>query len=205
MEKPDGRFKKGDRRSPATEFKPGTHWREPQKFREEDWLRQEYAVLGRSAGDIAKQFSVTDSAVIFWLRKHGIPRRSTAEARSLKHWGAVGSDNPMWNKRGELNPRWLGGVTPERQDFYTSMEWKSACSTVWSRDKETCQRCDLKKSDSPDMPFHIHHIVSFADKELRADPANLVLLCEACHHFVHSRGNLNGEYLPEKPDTAEPA
>lgn len=31
---PDGRFKKGERRSPATEFKPGEHWRKPQAFRE---------------------------------------------------------------------------------------------------------------------------------------------------------------------------
>ena len=63
----------------------------------------------------------------------------------------------------------------------------------------------LRRDDSPDMPFHIHHVVSFADKELRAEPSNLVLLCEACHQFVHSRENLTREYLPQEPDTPAPA
>jgi predicted HNH restriction endonuclease len=54
------------------------------------------------------------------------------------------------------------------------------------------------------MPFHIHHLRSFAFAELRAIPANLVLVCEACHHFVHSRENVDRELLPEGPDSAPP-
>lgn len=200
MEKNDGRFKKGERRSPATEFKPGQHWRERQPYWDKAWLEHEYIDLGRSSGDLAEQFGITEAAVLHWLRKHGIPRRTVAEARSLKHWGASGADNPMWNKRGELNPRWLGGVTPERQSFYTSQAWKDACSFVWKRDGATCQRCGLYRDDQPDMPFHIHHIVSFAVPELRADPSNLVLLCEVCHLFVHSRRNVDGEYLSQRPN-----
>lgn len=194
----DGRFKKGERRSPATEFKPGQHWRERKPFWDRDWLHHEYVEKGRSAGDIAAEFGVTAESIIHWLRKHGIRRRSTSEARALKHWGASGSDNPMWNKRGELNPRWLGGVTPERQSFYTSEAWRKACSSVWKRDNATCQRCKLHRDDQPDMPFHIHHIVSFAVEELRADIDNLVLLCEVCHQFVHSRRNTDGEFLSQE-------
>jgi 5-methylcytosine-specific restriction endonuclease McrA len=104
----------------------------------------------------------------------------------------------MWNKRGELNPRWLGGVTPERQSFYTSKEWKAACSFVWKRDHATCRRCGIHRDESKDIPFHIHHIVSFADKNLRADPSNLVLLCETCHQFVHSKRNTKNEFLSKK-------
>ena len=186
MRKSNGQFSKGD------------HWRKPQAFRDQGWLTEQYAVLSRSTGDIAAEFGVTDAAILFWLRKHGIPRRTVSEARGIKHWGAAGADNPMWNKRGELNPRWLGGVTPERQSFYASKEWKSACSLVWKRDGAKCRRCNLHRDDSPDMPFHIHHLVSFADRELRAEPSNLVLLCEACHQFIHSRGNLTREYLSKK-------
>jgi hypothetical protein len=152
----------------------------------------------RSQNNIASMFGVTDAAILFWLRKHGIERRTVAQARKIKHWGQTGSDNPMWNKRGELNPRWLGGVTPDRQSFYTSRAWKSACALVWKRDGATCRRCGLNKSESKDMPFHIHHIVSFADKSLRADPSNLVLLCETCHHFVHSKRNTKNEFLSKK-------
>jgi len=193
MRKANGQFGKGD------------HWREPRPFRDHDWLRENYVARQRSTGDIAAEFGTTDAAILFWLRKHGIPRRTVAEARSIKRWGASGADNPMWNKRGELNPRWLGGVTPERQAFYTSKAWKTACAAVWKRDKARCRRCDLQQKESPDMPFHIHHVVSFADKQLRADVSNLVLLCEACHQFVHSRGNVNREHLPQGSDSAAPA
>lgn len=187
------------------QFEKGHHWREARPFREKDWLVDNYIAQRRSTGEIAAEFGTTDAAILFWLRKHGIPRRTVSEARGIKHWGQSGADNPMWNKRGELNPRWLGGVTPDRQAFYTSKEWKAACSFVWKRDKAACRRCALRRDDSPDMPFHIHHVVSFADKELRAEPSNLVLLCEACHQFVHSRENLTREYLPQEPDTPAPA
>lgn len=188
------------KRKPNGQFVQGTHWREPQPFREKEWLVEQYELLGRSLGDIAKQFGTTEPAIRFWMRKHGITRRTVSEARKLKRWGLVGSDNPMWNRRGELNPNWQGGITAERQDFYTSREWKTACSAVWTRDKATCQRCGLIKEESPDMPFHIHHIEPFANIPLRADVRNLVLLCEVCHHFVHSRGNVNREYLPKRQD-----
>ena len=186
MRKKNGQFGKGD------------HWRQPQLFREKEWLIQNYGVLKRSTGDIAKEFCVTDAAILFWLRKHGIERRTISQARAIKHWGAIGVDNPMWNRRGELNPRWLGGVTPERQAFYTSKEWKEVCAKVWKRDKATCQRCELPKKESQDMPFHIHHIVSFADESLRAEPSNLILLCETCHQFIHSKRNVNREHLPKE-------
>jgi 5-methylcytosine-specific restriction endonuclease McrA len=192
MRKSNGQFSKGD------------HWRKPQAFRDRDWLTEQYVVLERSTGEIAKDFGVTDAAILFWLKKHGIPRRDIACARSVKHWGVSGVDNPMWNKRGELNHNWRGGVTAERQSFYTSQEWKSACSAVWKRDNATCCRCGMYKEESPDMPFHIHHIVSFADKDLRAEPSNLVLLCEACHRFVHSRRNVAREYLQSERNTKTP-
>jgi hypothetical protein len=177
------------------QFEKGQHWRQPQQFREKAWLFENYSNQNRSTGDIAKQFGVTDAAVLFWLRRHGIQRRTVSEARKIKHWGSCGVDNPMWNKRGELNPRWIGGVTPDRQSFYTSNDWKKACLFVWKRDKATCRRCGMYKDDSPDMPFHIHHVISFAYQTLRADASNLVLLCEPCHHFVHSRRNVSREYI----------
>ena len=184
-------------RNTKGQFLHGTNWRESQPFREKEWLDREYIELGRSTGDIAAQFGVTDAAIIHWLKKHGIPRRSVSEARKLKRWGAVGADNPMWNRRGELNPNWKGGVTPERQAFYQSQEWKDACIFVWKRDGAKCKRCGLHRDEQPDMQFHIHHIVSFAVPELRAANDNLVLLCKMCHQFVHSRKNENGDFLQE--------
>jgi 5-methylcytosine-specific restriction endonuclease McrA len=184
-------------RNKQGQFIKGHHWRSPQLFREKDWLFNAYITQQQSTGEISKQFGVTDAAIIFWLKKHNIKRRSVSEARSIKHWGLSGPDNPMWNKRGELNHNWKGGVTPERQEFYTSTSWKKACHAVWRRDRATCQRCEAKKKDYPDMPFHIHHIQPFSDRELRADVGNLTLLCESCHQFVHSKRNVNREHLPK--------
>lgn len=195
MRNKKGQFIKGVSSSRETEFKKGEHWRMPQMFRQKQWLEDEYILKERSTGDIAKQFGVTDSAILFWLKKHSIQRRTVSEAREIKHWGQVGSDNPMWNKRGELNPRWRGGITPERQAFYTSIEWKESCSAVWKRDKATCQRCSLQKKEQPDMPYHIHHIKPFSVVELRSDIDNLVLVCEVCHDFIHSKKNINGEFI----------
>jgi predicted HNH restriction endonuclease len=45
--------------------------------------------------------------------------------------------------------------------------------------------------------FHIHHVVSFMVRELRAEPDNLVLLCKKCHLFVHSRKNKTSEFIKE--------
>ena len=176
-------------------FKKGTHWRQRKPWWDREWLEREYVTKGRSAGEIAVDGGVRDTAIHYWLKKHGIPGRTTAESRSLKYWGASGSDNPMWNMRGELNPRWKGGVTPERQAFYTGQEWKDACSSVWKRDDATCQRCNLDHRQHPDIPMHIHHIVSFSDRDLRAASENLVLVCEPCHWFIHSKDNTEMEFL----------
>ena len=191
-----GRFIKGVSYSPSTQFKKGEHWRKEKPFWNKDWLIEEYCVKEKSAKEIGDMFGVHENAIYYWCDKHNINRRSVGEARQVKHWGCSGVDNPMWNRRGELNPRWRGGITPERQEFYTSQKWKDACKKVWKRDNGICQRCGLKKTG--DMPFHIHHIVSFSDNDLRADVGNLILLCEACHWWVHSRRNVDNEYIQEK-------
>lgn len=183
-------------RNKKGQFLKGTHWRKRKPWWEKEWLFDQYIRCKRSAADIANEWGVGDTAIYYWLKKHNIKGRSTTEIRKIKHWGLFGADNPMWNRFGELSPQWRGGITFERQAFYSSREWKSVCVAVWARDKAVCQRCKLSKKESRDMPFHIHHIESFANKELRADVNNLVLLCEGCHHFIHSKRNVNHEYLP---------
>jgi len=185
-----GQFIKGIRYSPNTEFKKGEHWRESKPYWNKDWLKKEYAV--KSCSEIAKDFSVTEAAILFWLRKHNIPRRTITEVRSIKHWGCSGKDNPMYGKTGEQNHNWKGGCSPERQSFYTSSEWKEACSEVYRRDKARCVSCGEVEN------LHVHHIESFADKDKRADVNNLVLLCVKCHRFVHSKKNINKEFIREE-------
>lgn len=188
MNKYGGRFQKGEHRSPGTEFKPGEHWRKPKPMWKKEWLFNQYVNLKKSCSEIAKDQGVTESAVFHWLIKHGIERRSMSDARKIKHWGLSGEKNGMYGVTGENNPRWRGGCTPDRQQFYTSREWANACSAVWKRDNAKCVRCGSEAE-------HVHHIVSFSVKRLRADVDNLVLLCARCHHWVHSKKNTEEEFI----------
>lgn len=192
MRNDKGQFTKGHHFSPETEFKKGQHWRPKKPYWDKDWLVSEYATKERSANDIASEFGITEAAILFWLRKHNILRREMSNIRSKKHWGLAGEQNGMYGRTGENSSNWKGGITPERQEFYISDEWKKACSEVYKRDNAQCQRCGNKDN------LHVHHIVTFANKELRADINNLVLLCAKCHRFVHSKKNNNREYTREE-------
>lgn len=101
--------------------------------------------------------------------------------------GVVGPDHPNWQ----------GGLTPERQAFYASAEWKGTAKAVWIRDSLTCQRCGCKppRKGPKQHRGHVHHIVSFQVRELRTVMSNLVLLCADCHRWIHSRKNTEREYL----------
>lgn len=107
-------------------------------------------------------------------------------------------DHVLKGKRGPDHPSWQGGSTPVRQAFYASDAWKTACVAVWRRYDAKCQRCgiDHRSINRDEMKFHVHHIFGFTRyPELRADPNNLVLLCEKCHRWVHSKKNVHKEWI----------
>ena len=166
-----------------------------QPYHDMEWLRREYVDEMRSSGEIAAQFGVSDGAILFFLNKFGIESRGMADVRAIKHWGASGEDNPMFGKRGEESSNWKGGATPDRQAFYSSIEWKKASRIVWKRDDGTCQRCGTRKTGKRNGEMHIHHIVSFQVEALRHEPSNLLLLCADCHRWVHSKDNHLDQYI----------
>lgn len=187
-------FVKGVRASPETEFKKGEHWREPKPYWDKVWLYTEYLGKDKSAKQIADEQGCKENNILYFLKKHGIKAKTMPEIRAKKYWGLKGKTNGMYGRKGDTNPQWKGGVTPERQSFYISHEWAEACLFVWNRDKATCQRCGKKKTNNDEV-FHIHHIISFSQKELRGEPNNLVLLCVDCHRWVHSSKNKEKEFL----------
>jgi HNH endonuclease len=177
-------------------FIKGQHWRHRQPFWDKEWLAEAYVVQQRSAQDIATEFGITEAAIFHWLQKHGIPRRSIAESRAIKHWGSVGENNPMFGKRGAASTNWKGGRTPLRQRIYSSMEWHAAEKIVMARDKGTCQRCGRTNDGEYARIFPIHHIVHYTYLPLTTEPTNLVTLCWKCHRWVHTPArNINQEYL----------
>ena|SRR3990167_567695 len=111
----------------------------------------------------------------------------------------LNKDGVHWLKgrKEDASPNYKGGITPERQSFYGTPEWKQIANLVWRRDRGTCQHCGIKKYNEENIPLDIHHIVSFAVKELRMELSNLVLLCEKCHYWVHSKNNTDKEFIKE--------
>ena len=88
------------KRDASGRFLPGTHWRPHRIFREPEYLEREYATNGRSAASIASEHGVTENAILSWLSRHGIPRRTMAQVRQARHWGVSGEANPMFGKTG---------------------------------------------------------------------------------------------------------
>lgn len=122
-------------------------------------------------------------------------KRQMAESSSGPAPWLRGTVHRLFGKRGSASPTWRGGITPERQAFYASPEWKAALKVVWQRDNATCQQCGKRKDQDRGLQFDVHHIVSFANRELRAEPSNLVLLCRPCHLWVHSKENHSKKFL----------
>lgn len=110
-------------------------------------------------------------------------------------------DHVLKGRTGPDHPSWKGGATPERQAFYSSQEWKDACVIVWHRSDALCERCGLdhRSVDRNEVKFHVHHVYSFTMyPDHRSDVDNLMLLCQDCHRWVHSRENVDKLYIKEK-------
>lgn len=176
-------------------FQPGcVSWRAPKEYYNKDWLYDQYVVKKRSTGEIAMEMNVTDSAVIFYLKKHGIERRNVSEARAIKKWGVSGEDNPMFGKVGPLNPNYVDGSSPERQSMYAQSFWKQLIKSIFLRDGYKCQRCFCDPSRKNKL--NAHHLASWAGNPLlRFIESNLITLCHKCHQWVHSKRNVNKEFL----------
>ena len=103
----------------------------------------------------------------------------------------------MKGRKGKDTPAWKGGLTPERQAFYSTTEWADAVKSVWARDDAKCQRCgmDYRTVDRDAISFHIHHVDSFTIRERRSVVENLLLVCQSCHRWIHSKHNKNKEFL----------
>lgn len=189
-----GRFVKGKSNSPETQFKKGQHWRPEQVFRHKDYLAEEYVNKQRSAAEIATEHGVTEAAILFWMRKHGIPRRTVSEAREVKKWGASGEDNPMYGRCGSDNPNWIDGSSPDRQKMYARSFWKELAKVVLERDGYKCQRCGAAHTGKNKL--HAHHIKPWAgNPDSRFELSNIVTVCQSCHNWIHSKENINSEFL----------
>lgn len=186
------------------------------------WLEQKYIAEGLDCTQIGRLVSRDAKSVWNWLKDFGIPTRPRGcNAPLLPHGRAPGFRHTpqtreklrqialaqgrvpydpavgsyMKGRRGPDTPRWKGGITPERQAFYATQEWKVAARAAKKRDKNTCQRCGRVKTRGDGVSFDLHHLVPFECVALRAVVDNLVYLCEPCHYWVHGAENVEGRFV----------
>lgn len=190
-----GRFVKGYRTSPETEFKKGQHWRKKNPHWDKSWLMKYYYEKQLSAAKIAKIADCTENNIFYWMDKHGIKRRSISESISLVDgWGLKGEKNGMYGRIGEDNPNYKDGSSPERQKLYARGKGTEFIKQALKKDNYKCQRCGNEQST--DNPLHVHHIKPWAgNPEYRFDLENVIVLCRNCHRWVHSKKNKCKIYL----------
>lgn len=189
-------------------------------YRDKAWLEREYVDNQKGIYEMGKMANCDPKTVWKWLKRYNIPTRPRGHNRDKNLWngrpkgykhtpetiekirqdtikkGKVPylKNGKHWlsNANPEDNPNWKGGITPERQAFYHSDEWKEADKQVRQRDK-VCQNCQEKRGS---RKLHIHHVAGFYDyPELRCKLSNLVLLCHKCHMWVHSSKNINDKFI----------
>lgn len=78
---------------------------------------------------------------------------------------------------------WKGGITPQNQVERNSRKAREWRTSVFQRDKFTCQICGAVGGK-----LNAHHVKEWAKyKELRFDLSNGITLCEKCHKKLHRR------------------
>jgi len=163
------------------------------------WFNQ-YGIKLNSRGGKSSSGSFKKGESIWWGRKHKQETKDKIREVRIKDGHVPYLRNgEHWLKSVDTkyHPNYKGGITPERLQVYSSIEWVDAVKKVWKRDNATCQRCGKHQSQEKEVKFNIHHIVSFANKDLRTDPNNLVLLCFKCHKWVHSKANKNKQFIKQ--------
>lgn len=95
------------------------HYDDP-LYRDCGFLKREYLEEERSAGEIAERFDCTSQTIIYWLKKHDIPRRGRDEP----------VDNPPWQDEEKLRRLyWERGLeSPEIADKFGCT---AACIWKW--------------------------------------------------------------------------
>lgn len=165
-----------------------------------NWLK-DFGIPTRSRGHgmTTERQSLAMTGVNLGRKLSAATRKKMSE--HAKRTGRVPYDpkigSYMKGKKGANTPNWKGGVTPERQAFYATPEWKICVKAVWQRDNAVCRRCGLDNRTilRGTIRFELHHVDSFVVVERRADPSNVLLLCHGCHKWVHSKKNKRRIFL----------
>ena len=75
---------------------------------------------------------------------------------------------------------------------------EEARKKVWERDNATCRICKERFNHSQ-KTFEVHHVKPFRHREFRTKINNLILVCNKCHNWIHSKQNKKSRFLYDYP------
>jgi len=160
-------------------------------------------------GDISKGLNIQDNDIIYLYLKYQYSCNKIAQilkislttvANRLRKCDIKIRSYEFYS--GQNSPQWKGGISSERNQIMSSVEYKQWRIDVYERDDYTCQAC----SDNKGHNLNAHHILNFSDyKDLRLDVNNGITLCENCHvpnikgsfHNIYGTHNNTKEQLEE--------
>jgi hypothetical protein len=166
-----------------------------------DWLYERYIVDNLSSLKIAKLVGRTHTTILTTLKRFDIPIRTKKEANKNnggwnrgKHLSLKHRENVSKSKIGENNGNWKGGISDDGRSKCHTFWWKQILKQVYQRDSFKCQRCDSVWRK--EYPLHAHHVKNWRDyPDNRFDFNNLITLCSKCHRWVHSKKNVNNDFI----------
>ena len=89
--------------------------------------------------------------------------------------------NP-YDKSGDGNPNWRGGISTENKLLRNSKQFQAWRKSIFERDDYTCQKCGARSKANAYIRIEAHHIKPFANYPgLRFDIDNGITLCKKCH------------------------
>lgn len=179
-----------------------------------DELYDLYRVKKLSTKEIASIYNVTDGAILYQLKKFGIPTYSLSEAINIYLYEKGGiekareTQSTMENRirsscrqRGIAIEDFNGFATTEEHMARNNTYYKEWIRKVYERDNYTCQCCGKRGGN-----LNAHHLYNFSEYEdLRYDMNNGITLCERCHlvnypnsfHSIYGERNNTPEQMEE--------
>ncbi|MGI8618354.1 MAG: FAD-dependent thymidylate synthase [Gemmatimonadaceae bacterium] len=156
-------------------------------YKDREWLKEQYHVLGREQEDIAELAGVSKHCIRAWVRRHGLQKPMGSWTIGREPWNKGRRYVGGWHhtpenraafgasKRGAKNHAWRGGITPK--GIVLRREVERLRLEILARDAYRCRLCGRDKAR-----LVMHHVLPvWYRPDLAAEIDNIVTVCRTCH------------------------
>jgi transposase len=182
------------------------------KYRNKEWLHEQYVERGASLTAIADLCGVTTKTISNWVDRFGFDKRDEGGyGDDAKHRNETWLREEYVEKERSLYDlaedttvsadtirRWLGRYDIETRDPGNPNDEKSVYDTgrfqrlreeVINRDGGECVHCGTGRKEHLEKfgtDIHVHHKTPIKDGGAKYDADNLITICKSCHSSEHA-------------------